>query len=115
MAITSISAAIAQPTMAHYAASKAALERACKVMAQELAPHRIRVNCVAPGGPILSEYVLPMAEQADFEATVRRRVPMGRPGEPEEVTGAVLYLASALASYVTGAVVVVDGGLTLNR
>jgi sorbose reductase len=90
----------------HYCASKAAVIHLTKAMAVEFAPHRIRVNSVSPGY-ILTELVEPMAE---LHALWEPKIPMGRLGQPEELTGLYLYLASEASSYVTGSDVVIDGG-----
>ncbi len=113
--ISSVSGRQARPGHVAYGASKAGVEMLSKVAAMELAPYGIRVNCVAPGGPIMTEFVQPLAERPGFQERVRATVPMGRTGEPEEVAGVVFFLASKEASYMTGAVVVVDGGVTLGR
>lgn len=113
--ITSVSASFSQPGVSHYGATKAALERLSRCMALELAPHGIRVNCIAPGGPILSDFIQGIISQPGSEAYSRLRPPIGRLGEPSEIADAVVYLASDAASYVTGAVLTVDGGLTLGR
>jgi 2-deoxy-D-gluconate 3-dehydrogenase len=113
--ITSVSASFSQPGVSHYGATKAALERLSRCMALELAPHGIRVNCIAPGGPILSDYVQEVMGQPGSEAYAKLRPPLGRLGEPSEIADAVVYLASGAASYITGAVLTVDGGLTLGR
>ena len=113
--VSSVSAHQARPGHAAYGASKAALEMIAKVAALELAEHGIRVNCVAPGGPILTEFVAPLAAHPGFEERVRSAVPMGRTGRPEEVADVVFYLVSEHASYVTGATIVVDGGVSIGR
>jgi len=113
--VSSVSAHQARPGHAAYGASKAAMEMIAKVAALELAEHGIRVNCVAPGGPILTEFVAPLAARPGFEERVRAAVPMGRTGSPEEVADVVFYLVSEQASYVTGATIVVDGGVSIGR
>lgn len=90
----------------HYCASKAAVIHLTKAMAVEFAPHKIRVNSVSPGY-ILTELVMPMAE---LHALWEPKIPMGRLGQPEELTGLYLYLASEASSYMTGSDVVIDGG-----
>src|SRR5271166_5670304 len=90
----------------HYCASKAAVIHLTKAMAVELAPHKIRVNSVSPGY-ILTELVEPYAE---YHALWEPKIPMGRLGRPEELTGLYLYLASEAASYMTGSDIVIDGG-----
>jgi sorbose reductase len=90
----------------HYCASKAAIIHLTKAMAVEFAPHRIRVNSVSPGY-ILTELVEPYAE---YHALWEPKIPMGRLGQPEELTGLYLYLASEASSYMTGSDVVIDGG-----
>lgn len=92
-----------------YASSKGAVLQFTRAIAAELAPEGVRVNAIAPG-----VIATPMTEatRADSEAIGRflSHTPMGRVGEPDELVGPVLFLASAMSSYVTGALVPVDGG-----
>ncbi|OBI41784.1 SDR family oxidoreductase [Mycobacterium sp. E796] len=90
----------------HYCASKAAVIHLTKAMAVEFAPHNIRVNSVSPGY-ILTELVRPLAH---YHAQWEPKIPMGRLGQPEELTGLYVYLASAASSYMTGSDIVIDGG-----
>jgi len=92
----------------HYCTSKAAVIHLTKAMAVEFAPHNIRVNSVSPGY-ILTELVEPLAE---YHALWEPKIPLGRIGRPEELTGLYLYLASAASSYMTGSDIVIDGGYT---
>lgn len=92
-----------------YAASKAAVEAFTVGLAREVASRSIRVNAVAPG--MVQTEIHAAAGDADRPARIAQRVPMGRVGEPEEVADAVLWLLSDAASYVTGAVLRVSGGL----
>ncbi|MEA2254236.1 MAG: hypothetical protein QOG35_281 [Solirubrobacteraceae bacterium] len=91
-----------------YCAAKAGLGMLTQVMALELAPHGITVNAVAPG-----HIATPMTGKADLDphAVELAQVPLGRPGDPSEVAAAIAFLASDEAAYVTGASLVIDGGL----
>jgi NAD(P)-dependent dehydrogenase (short-subunit alcohol dehydrogenase family) len=94
-----------------YCASKHAMEGFTKAMAIELAPHNIRVNSV---GPTFIETPLtrPFFDNATFKAEVLSKIKLGRLGQLDEVTGAILFLASGAASLITGSALVVDGGWT---
>ena len=92
----------------HYAASKAAIMGLAKAMARELAPEGVRVNAVAPG--MIDTDIFHGALTPERRQAARAGVPLGRLGRAEEVAGACLFLASDLASYVTGAVIDVNGG-----
>ncbi len=91
----------------HYCASKAGIVMLTKVLAQELAEHRIHVNVVSPG-------LIDVGRRGDvnpaYKDTLLRNIPWGRMGEPAEIAQAVLFMSSPAASYVTGAVLDVDGG-----
>ena len=113
--VSSVSAHQARPGHGAYGASKAGAEILARVEAMELGPHGIRVNCVAPGGPIITEFVAPQAATPGFDERVRSTVPLGRVGTPEEVGSVVWFLSGEDSSYMTGAVVVVDGGVSLGR
>jgi 3-oxoacyl-[acyl-carrier protein] reductase len=90
-----------------YCTSKTALERLSKGLALELAPHRIRVNVVEPGfAPGSDVSILP----PEYVERMRARIPLGRTSGPGDASSAVLYLCSDAASFVTGAVLSVDGG-----
>jgi NAD(P)-dependent dehydrogenase (short-subunit alcohol dehydrogenase family) len=94
---------------AHYAASKAGLVSITRSLAKELAPHRIRVNALAPG--------LITTEMGGTAGSTLPdlRIPLGREGTPDEVAACVVFLASDEASYVTGANLNLSGGLFLDR
>jgi NAD(P)-dependent dehydrogenase (short-subunit alcohol dehydrogenase family) len=97
---------------AHYSAAKAGVLGLAKAMARDLGPDGIRVNCVAPG-LIRTDIQKGKLNEEQFEA-IRAGVPIGRLGAPQDVANAYLYLASDLSSYVTGAVIDVNGGMHIH-
>jgi NAD(P)-dependent dehydrogenase (short-subunit alcohol dehydrogenase family) len=104
--VSSIAAVAPSPIEVPYAAAKAGLNNLTIALARSLAPE-VRVNCIMPG-PILTD--ISKAWGPDAIASLARSVPLGRGGQPEEIVGAALYLASDASSYTTGAVIKIDGG-----
>jgi 3-oxoacyl-[acyl-carrier protein] reductase len=100
----------ATPFLSSYTASKHGVVGITRSLACELGPRGVTVNCICPG-PIRTGMTAPIPEQ-DKERFARRRVPLARYGEPEEVAAVVAFLASTASSYVNGAVIPVDGGLS---
>lgn len=94
-----------------YCVSKHALEGLTKAMAVELAPEGIRVNSVCPTF-ISTPMTAPMFEDPQFRAEVKAKIPLGRVGTAEEVTGAIAFLLSPAASLITGSSLLIDGGWT---
>ncbi len=110
--MSSMSAISAEPTKAVYAASKGAVALLTKGMALELAPHGIRVNAIAPGYMLTSLVKGGLDADPERKRRVLSRIALGRLGEPEEIGGALVFLASDAASYITGATITIDGGWT---
>jgi 3-oxoacyl-[acyl-carrier protein] reductase len=109
--IINISSALGERTQlkrVHYATSKAGVEHLTRLMAMELVHEGIRVNCLAPGW-IETDMVREILEGPEG-AKWREAIPMGRAAKPEELTGALLLLASEASSYMTGSVLQMDGG-----
>jgi len=96
------------PKLVAYTASKGGIEMLTRVAAVELGPHKIRVNCVAPGAIEIERTRLELPDYAGMWAS---RTPLGRVGQPEDVGRAVAYLASPAAEFITGQTIWVDGGL----
>ena len=110
---TSVAGQVGEVNTSAYSATKAALRSFARTAAAELAERNIRVNVVAPGPietPIIGRTGLPADVIAEFAKNITAKVPMKRFGKPEEVAGAVAFLASADASYITGVEINVDGG-----
>lgn len=107
--ITSVQSEVAVAGLAHYGATKGGIRQLTKVMALELAPYSIRVNAIGPG-PIWTGLMRTLEGSSLDTAALTRRVPLGRVGEPAEVAATAVFLASDESSYVTGAMIYVDGG-----
>ena len=113
--MSSVNAVLAIPTIASYNVSKGGINQLTRVMALALADKGIRVNAVAPGTIATELAARAVLTSEDAKARIMSRTPMKRLGEPPEVADTVAYLASDAASYITGEIVVVDGGrMTLN-
>ncbi len=110
--MSSMSAVSAEPTKAVYAASKGAMALLTKGLALELAPYGIRVNAIAPGYMLTSLVKGGLDADPARKERVLARIPLGRLGEPEEIGGAVVFLASEASRYITGASLSIDGGWT---
>jgi NAD(P)-dependent dehydrogenase (short-subunit alcohol dehydrogenase family) len=109
--IGSVAQVLGRREMAAYAASKGGVAQITRALALEWAPHGVRVNCVAPAY-VRTPLVEPVFKRPELMEEILRRTPLGRVAEPREIAGPVLFLASDLASYVTGQTLFVDGGWT---
>jgi gluconate 5-dehydrogenase len=109
--ICSLASDIGRPNIVPYAASKGGLKMLTRALAVELAPHNVQVNGIAPGF-FKTDMNAPLIADAEFSAWVARRTPAGRWGNPPEIAGAAVFLASSSANYVTGHILYVDGGFS---
>jgi gluconate 5-dehydrogenase len=109
--VTSIAGPLARAGDAAYIAAKGGLAALTRALAAELGTHNITANAIAPGF-FATETNAAMVADPDLNARFATRVPLGRWGRPEEIAGAAVFLASDAASYVSGHVLTVDGGVT---
>lgn len=119
--ISSIDAFHPHGEVAHYNASKGGVIMLTKALALELAPHQILVNSVAPGSIVTpgtiavgAAYAARGKDPEELTAQMAGRLPLGRSGTPDDIAKVVLFLASASADYMTGSVILVDGGYLLS-
>jgi len=110
--ISSTAAVRGEAFHSHYAASKGALVSLTKSLAVELAPYRIRVNCVAPGW-VDTDMCTEVFKDEDFRNEIKESIPLKRIPPPEDISGPVLFLVSDYARHITGEVLNVNGGAVL--
>jgi 3-oxoacyl-[acyl-carrier protein] reductase len=108
--VASVSGLMGNPGQANYSASKAGVIGLTRTVARELASRNITVNAVAPGF-IATDMTAKLGEE--ILQKVRDEIPLGRLGDPQDVADAVLFLASDAASFITGHILTIDGGLTV--
>ena len=108
--LSSVAAKVGNPGQANYAASKGGVEGFTRCLATELARRGVTVNAVAPG---FIETDMTEAVRNAAGDQIKKRIPVRRLGQPEDISHAVLFLADERASYITGQILTVDGGLTL--
>jgi gluconate 5-dehydrogenase len=109
--ICSLMSKLGRPSTGNYAAAKGGLRMLTRAMATEWARHGIQVNGIGPGY-FITDMTKSLAEDVAFDAWIKQRTPAGRWGNPEELVGAAIFLASEAASYVNGQILYVDGGLS---
>jgi NAD(P)-dependent dehydrogenase (short-subunit alcohol dehydrogenase family) len=110
--VSSIGGLRGSPTIGAYNVSKAADFQLVRNYAVEIGAHNIRINAIAPG-LIRTDFARALWENPKAEESVNRMTPMRRIGEPHEIAGAAVFLGSAAGAYVTGQMIVVDGGATI--
>ncbi len=110
--VSSIGGLKASPVIGAYNISKAADFQLARNLAAEFGPHQVRVNCIAPG-LIRTDFARTLWENPDLLKAVTRATPLRRIGEPHEIAGAAVYLASPASTFMTGQTIVVDGGSTI--
>ncbi|WP_033922013.1 SDR family NAD(P)-dependent oxidoreductase [Sphingomonas sp. 37zxx] len=113
VAVSSISALVGGEYQTHYTPTKAGVHSLMQSTAIALGKHRIRCNSVLPG-TILTEINKEDLADEKKRSAMEGRVPLGRLGQPEDMVGPIVFLASDMAAYVTGAALLVDGGLFVN-
>ena len=109
--VCSVMSDLARPTTGAYAATKGGLKMLTRAMCAEWAPHGIQANGIAPGF-FRTDLTEALQANAEFDTWLRARVPAGRWGEPDELAGAVVFLASSASDFVNGQILIVDGGLS---
>ncbi|MGD0856668.1 MAG: glucose 1-dehydrogenase [Dehalococcoidia bacterium] len=110
--IASVGAFFATPGIGVYCISKAAIVMMTKSMAQELGPHKIRVNCIAPG-IVKTKFSQALWSDESLMADLMKKMPLRKIAQPEEISRTALYLASEASSFMTGSVLIIDGGANL--
>lgn len=111
--LSSTAACHTQPNLMGYSIASAALNQMTRSMALALAPHRIRVNAVAFGSVMSASLKASVAENREWRDDIRSHTPLGRIASPNELVDAVQFLAAESSSFITGEVMVVDGGRSL--
>ena len=110
--VSSIGGLRASTTLGAYGVSKAADMQLARSLAAEYGPHNVRVNCIAPG-LVRTDFARALWENPENLKGHNARAPLGRIGEPDEIAGAAVFLASAASSFMTGQALVIDGGATI--
>ena len=110
--IASLMSEMARPSVVPYTAAKGGVRQLTRGMAVELAPHNIQVNAIAPGY-FATEMNRALIDNAEFNAWVCKRTPAGRWGQPDELAGTAVFLASSASNYMTGQLLIVDGGMSV--
>jgi len=108
--ICSLMSEVARPTTGNYAAAKGGLKMLTRAMAVEWAGRGVQVNAIGPGY-FATKMTRPLVEDAAFDAWVRGRTPAGRWGDPQDLVGPAVFLASAASDFVSGQILYVDGGM----
>jgi NAD(P)-dependent dehydrogenase (short-subunit alcohol dehydrogenase family) len=112
--VASVAGYIASPGLTYYSTAKAALINFTRTVAQEWAASKVRVNALAPGWIATDMNAVARATNPAFVQGMLSSIPLGRLGEPEDVAAAALFLCSPAASFITGSVLILDGGQTLS-
>jgi gluconate 5-dehydrogenase len=110
--IASLMSELGRPTVVPYTAAKGGVRQLTRGMAVELAAHGIQVNAIAPGY-FATEMNRALIDNEEFNAWVCKRTPAGRWGQPDEIAGLAVFLASSAANYMTGQMLVMDGGMSV--
>ena len=111
--VSSIGGLRGSPVIGAYNVSKAADFQLARNLAVELGQHNIRVNCIAPG-LIQTDFAKALWENPDLLKRTTRVTPLGRIGQPDEIAGAAVFLASPAGAFMTGQAMVIDGGATIH-